>query len=289
MTNWPDPLVRDIARRRSVIVLGSGVSRQANRAPGTPPPPGWKDLLIDANKSVPGGAKPHITEAINNGDYLHACEWLKVAYDSQWHDFIRSRLAKPKYSPADVHRKISEIDSRIVFSLNFDDIFERAAKDFYEGNCYVKQYYSNDVEEFLRGSGRYIVKIHGSLDELTRTIFTQGEYSSARISEAKFYNAFDSALLSHTFLFIGAGYNDPDINLILENQNFMYQSAHPHYFLAPTGLHEDRKRSLRMNRNLEVVEYDPADSEHSGFGAAIVELLDRVEGERENLQSTMDW
>lgn len=288
MVDWPDDLVRDIARRRCVIVVGSGVSLQARGAKGEIPPT-WNSFLTDCNASAKGGPYPHITKAITDGDLLHACEWLQRAYDTGWTAKLRSAFSTPRYTPTDVHRSICLLDSRIIFSLNFDDILDRAIQDVYAGTCVKKSYNDTDVSEFLRGTERYLVKVHGSLDTPNKIIFTQKQYAQARISAAPFYNAFDSALMTHTFLFMGTGYRDPDINLVLENQNFIYNESHPHFFLTSSGMHEDLKKSLRTNRNLKVIEYDNIDNNHSGFGIALNDLIHEVEAHREILSKTLEW
>lgn len=288
MVMWPDPLVRDIARRRCVLVIGSGVSRQARGRSGEIPPT-WDGFLRACNQTTPAGVRGHIEAAIQEGDLLHACEWIQRAYDYNWVARLRAAFSGPGYLPSPVHRLICRLDTRIIFSLNFDDIIDRVVQDVYSGTCIKKSYFDNDVAEFLRGTSRYLVKVHGSLDTPTRIIFTQKQYASARISAAGFYNAFDSALMTHTFLFLGAGYRDPDINLILENQNFVFNEQHPHYFLAARGMHNDLKLSLRSNRNLEVIEYDPVDDNHSGFQPAIDELLQLVEEQRQVLSLSQEW
>ena len=288
MVNWPKQLVRDIARRRCVIVVGSGVSRQARGAQGEIPPT-WDEFLKDCNNNSKFGPQAHIIDAISNGDLLHACEWLNRQYDYEWTPLLRNKFSAPRFAFNDVHRSICKLDSRMIFSLNFDDIIDRAAQDVYAGTCVKKSYHDSDVSEFLRGTDRYLVKVHGSLDSPNLMIFTQKQYAKARISAGRFYNAFDSALMTHTFLFLGAGYRDPDINLILENQNFTYSESFPHYFLSESGMHEDLKLSLRANRNLEVVEYDKLDDTHSGFPIAIDELRGLVDLEREKIASSADW
>lgn len=289
MTQWPRDLIRDIARRRSVIVVGSGVSRQATSKDGARRPPTWHEFLIDCNNQLDGGPQEHIAQSISDGDLLNACEWLQRKYQHNWTAKLRASFSSPRFAPTDVHRAIARLDSRIVFSLNFEDILDRALQDVHGGTCVTKRYYDEGVSEFLRGTDRYLVKVHGSLDEVSRLIFTQKQYAEARVKAAAFYNAFDGALLTHTFLFLGAGYRDPDINLVLENQNFTYSEAHPHYFLAASGMHDDLKQSLRSNRNLQVVEYDPIDADHTGFASAIDQLLELVELERITLAETLEW
>lgn len=288
MVEWPNELVRDIARRRCVIVIGSGVSRQARGVNGEIPPT-WEEFLKDCNDSAQQGAQPHIEKAIKDGDLLHACEWLQRLYDYNWVAKLRGAFSSPKYAFGDVHRNICKLDARVIFSLNFDDIIDRATQDIYAGTCVKKLYSDPDISEFLRGTERYLVKVHGSLDSPGTLIFTQKQYASARVSAAAFYNAFDSALMTHTFLFLGAGNRDPDINLILENQNFTYSESYPHYFLAAKGMHNDLKISLRANRNLQVVEYDAIDADHSGFNVAINRLLADVDAYRSDLAKSMEW
>ena len=288
MVDWPDDLIRDIARRRCVIVVGSGVSGQASSNNGEKPPT-WSDFLTKCNEQLADGPLPHISKAILDGDLLHACEWLQARYQHRWTDKLRSAFSAPKFVPTEVHKTIAKLDTRIVFSLNFEDIVDRALQDVHGGTCVTKRYYDDGVSEFLRGTNRYLVKVHGSLDEIEKIIFTQRQYAEARVKAAAFYNAFDSALMTHTFLFLGAGTRDPDINLVLENQNFTYSRSHPHYFLSEKGMHNDMINSLRKNRNLQVVEYTSDLEKFSGFLPAMNKLLELVEEERELLAKSLEW
>lgn len=288
MVDWPNDLVRDIARRRCVLVVGSGVSGQAVGDGGVRPPT-WRRFLQNANEDAPNGPHDHVAAALADGDLLHACEWLKKQFDHGWTQYLRDAFTRPRFQPSEVHTSLAKLDARIVFSLNFEDILDRAFTEVYGGTNVVKRYHDDGVAEFLRGTERYLVKVHGTLAEPNKLIFTQREYAEARISAAPFYNAFDSALMTHTFLFVGAGYSDPDVNLILENQNFMFSEIHPHYFLSNTGLHHDLKESLRKNRNLKVIEYDKVDDNYSGFPHAIGQLLELVEAQREQIASTQEW
>lgn len=286
MIDWHQTtLVDDLARRRCVIIIGSGVSRHSSGENGVKPPI-WKDFLIDAAQKCPDQDIEHITDAIKNNDLLHACEWLKKRYDEAWTGHLRKVFQQPKYKPAELHDAIISLDTRIIFSLNFEDIFERAAKD---GQHIVKHYYDGDFSDFLRGDGRYIVKVHGSLNAADKLIFTQRDYARARVKHSAFYEAFDACLMTNTFLFIGAGISDPDVNLILENQNFGFPSTSPHYFLSGSDLNEDLKDSLRKNRNIKVISYDKLDENHSGLVTEIKSLAGLVDDVREDMGQRASW
>ncbi|OAI30175.1 hypothetical protein A1351_09755 [Methylosinus sp. R-45379] len=86
------------------------------------------------------------------------------------------------FASADVHQEILKLDSRIVFSLNFDDIYERHVNGIHRGSYIIKNYSDPDAAEFLRGDGRYIIKVHGNLNSPEHLIFTQKDYSRARVS-----------------------------------------------------------------------------------------------------------
>jgi hypothetical protein len=289
MIEWPDSLVKDLARRRAILVIGSGISRHSTGEGGVRPPT-WSAFLTKAMLDCPekGNLEP-IDKAIKSGDYLHACEWLKKRFDESWVPYLRRTFSQPAFPPAEIHQEILNLDSRIVFSLNFDDIYERHVNSIHRGSYIMKNYSDPDVAEFLRGDGHYIIKVHGNLNSPENLIFTQKDYSRARVRHSSFYQAFDAALLTHTFVFIGSGYSDPDVNLLLENQNFGFPSQLPHYILVGGDYGSDRKLSLRENRNVKVLEYDPNDDFHSGLVAEIRTLNELVEAERFEMAKAVSW
>lgn len=289
---WPDPLVRDIARRRAVIVIGSGVSRHALSLDGKSRPPVWRSFLCDAAEAIGRSTETeHIFKAIEDGDLLHACEWLKDRYDETWPTYLRSRFSDPRYQPGRLHELLALLDARIVFSLNFDDIYETKSREVNETSQFVKNYHDSDICEFLRGDARYVVKVHGNLSSPDKLIFTQEEYSRARIKNSLFYSAFDAALMTHTFVFFGCGYGDPDLNLLLENQAFraLPGSVSPHYFVTSTEMPQALNNSLRKNRNLKTLCYDKVDGDHIGLVHAVEKLYEEVTEFRSSLIENNNW
>ena len=178
MIEWPANLVRDIARRRTVIVIGSGVSRHSVGRDGVTRPPIWEAFLKRALADCPNkNDLAELDAAMAYKDFLHVCEWLKARYDEHWVIYLRKIFSLPAFAPSELHEQILRLDGRIVFSLNFDDIYERHANNITHGSYIIKNYYDDDASEFLRGDGRYIIKVHGSLNAPQKLIFTQnGNY-----------------------------------------------------------------------------------------------------------------
>jgi hypothetical protein len=60
--SWPPALVQTIARRRTVVLIGSGVSANAKTDSGGHPPT-WGEFLLNSYKKL-GRRIPHISGAL---------------------------------------------------------------------------------------------------------------------------------------------------------------------------------------------------------------------------------
>ena len=226
---------------------------------------------------------------MNEGPEGLRSEWIKKRKDEEWTEYLRNIFLRPGYAPSKCHKIILRLDSRIVFTLNFDDIYERTANEAQPGSHIVKSYHDSDIPEFLRKDGRFIVKVHGSLNTPSKMIFTQEEYARSRTKNAAFYACFEASLLTHSFFFIGVGHNDPDLSLLLENQTFLIDGGQPHYYLTSNDTNPDLIGSLRSNRNLKTIKYDKIDRSYSGLELTLDDLLNKVEAARQKLIETTNW
>lgn len=280
-TVWPNTLVDDLCERRAIIVVGAGVSKHSVSSVGNErSPPLWEEFLETAVRRYNITSR-HIKRAIKVGDYLNACEWIRTKIDEDWIQFLRDEFVLPSYLPNSIHDKIFRLDQRITFSLNFDSIYETFVVGETLGRTLVKQYHDDDVFKFLRDSSYYIVKLHGSIDSPDLLIFSESDYAKARVKNTLFYEVLDASILSHTFIFIGCGLRDPNIALLLQTQKFSFPQAQPHYILTGSKINEDLERSLRRNRNLKCIKYDPANN-HTKLGELLDDLLREVEARRAN-------
>lgn len=198
---WPSGLVEAIARRRAVILIGSGVSANATTVAGDSPPT-WGQFLLKAYDAL-NRRVPHIKKAIERYAYLEACEYLKAEYNVRWVDMVKGAFGVPQYKPGEIHKAIFDLDCRIIASLNFDKIFENYAISASEDTVVIKYYYDDDIRQIVAGTDRYIVKPHGTIDSASRLIFTLAEYANARVRYSQFYELMNALLHTHTFFCIG--------------------------------------------------------------------------------------
>lgn len=258
MINWPDSLINDLAEGRCVVFLGSGVSSNAKNAFGQRPKT-WRALLETANDGIVDVAKKRvIRKCLERYDYLMACELVKRAMgDDAFSDFLCAEFQSPRFEAADVHKDIFGLDAPVVITPNFDKIYDTYVATEAGGTIPILNYYSDDIIDNIRSGKPIVLKIHGTIDERRKLIFSKKDYAKARNEHANFYRLLESLILTKTFLFLGAGLNDPDIQLLLENYSFQYGHARKHYFVIHEKEYSDDELLVyEETLNLKFIKYD---------------------------------
>lgn len=227
---WSSQLINCIARNRCVLFLGAGLSMNSKDDNGIHPKD-WKGFLLSGLEKIENN-KSIIRKEIDKGDYLLACELLKKSLgDNDFIELLKDEFERPHFHEAEIHKDIFKLNQRIVITPNFDKIYDSYATHESQGTVHVKKYDEEvDIADGLRRHDMLVIKMHGTIDAPKKVIFTQKDYAIARTNNAKFYKIVEALLMTHTFIFIGAGINDPDVRLLLENYSTMFHTAMPHYF-----------------------------------------------------------
>jgi len=287
MITWDSDLVSDIARRRCVLFLGAGVSRSSVNAQGKSPKT-WEAFLNDCANGIHPNA--HILKLIRRGDFLTACEVAKMQLGrDRFTQKLKDEFLTPQYRHAAIHEHIFKIDSRIVATPNFDKIYESYANHLAHASIVVKHHYDPDVADAIRDDGHIILKIHGSIDSPNRMIFTRSEYAKARNEHRQFYHLLDALALTHTFMFLGCGVNDPDIKLLLEDAFFRHPTSRRHVMVLPKKeIHPEVLKVVENTMNLKILEYSPTNN-HKDLTDSLSTLVTQVENRRDDLRKSGNW
>ncbi|PHM73574.1 SIR2 family protein [Xenorhabdus kozodoii] len=121
-------------------------------------------------------------------------------------------------------------------------------------------------------------------------IFSRSDYAKARSKNRDFYELINALSLTHTFLFIGCGVNDPDIKLLLEDSFFKHDATKPHFMISSDkSIHKDMIKLIEDTLNLTILHYKSSKGDHSELTNSLFELVSLVEEERINLKETMNW
>ena len=290
MIDWPTSLVEDIARRKCVIFLGAGVSKNSTNAAGNHPKT-WREFLEAGLLSVHDKSdKKVIKKNIDNNDYLMACELLKRSMGrDEFVRLLRAEFQTPRFEPAEIHKDIFLLDSRIVITPNFDKIYDTYATSESQGTTNIKYYYDTDIADHIRQNERLILKIHGCISTPDKSIFSKLDYANARSQYEFFYEILAALILTHTFVFIGAGINDPDIRLLFEDYYFKYKIAKKHQFIIPKkSISEQEIKVYEECMNLNMIQYDFKNN-HRELLESIHELVRLVDEKRHELVSMGTW
>lgn len=282
---WPTALIHAVARRRAVVLIGSGVSANAETVTGLHPPT-WGEFLLKAYKDL-GRRIPHIRSALARYNYLEACEFLRGEYNERWTEVIRDCFVTPQYRASKIHEAIFNLDCSIVVSLNFDKIYETYAISVSENTVVVKNYYDDDVRQIVSGIDRYVIKPHGTVDSISKMIFTVDDYAKARVEFSKFYELMTALLHTHTFLCIGCGLSDPDMKLIFEDYRYKYSES-PHYITLPSPVSSAEMALLQRTRGLNVIKYSSKDR-HKELTSGLMDLGTAVSNKRDEIATLQSW
>lgn len=284
MIEWDDGLVAALARRRCVIVIGSGVSANSVAEDGSRPRT-WGAFLEYLYKGL-GKQVNHISRSLKEVRYLEACSYLKKELGAAWKTKIEDEYKKA-YKAAKIHEHIFDLDSRIVASLNFDKIYDTYAIKASDGTVTVKNYDNAELRSAIDGSNRCVIKLHGSIDTTTTLIFTLEDYARARTKHADFYEVLTSLLHTHTFLFLGCGLSDPDLQILFEDYHHKYDVA-PHFMTAPSPVSDAQIELVRDTRGINIFKYSANDG-HAALTNSLGELVKKVNAKRDLIAETRDW
>lgn len=289
MIAWNDELISVIARRRCVIVIGAGVSKNSVNKDGKRPAT-WEEFLRECTKEV--GDDECVLSLLERKDYLTACEVIKNKLSEDiFINKVQQEYQRAGYMPAEIHKNVYNLDASIVISPNFDHIYDNYAASVSAGSVVVKDHTSEDIANYLLGGDvRLILKTHGSANNPRRLIFTRKDYAEARTKYVLFYEIVKSLALTHTFLFLGCGLDDPDIRMMFEDIQFAHGRIPFHYMTIPKGeVHADVLSIASNSMRVKFLEYSPKDG-HVELTDSLSELVVKVEEYRDDqLRETLKW
>jgi len=277
MINWPNALVTEVARRRCILFLGAGVASSAKTEAGVSPLT-WKDFLKEAANLVPEKHE-EIHSLIDQNKLLLALQAIRDEADAGDYQALLDRsFNNAAFIPSDLHKTIFNLDSRIVITTNFDKIYEKHCLTASTEGFKVIPYYSASLGDEIRSDTRLIIKAHGSIDDISKMIFTKAEYHLAKEEHSSFYAILKALLLTNTCIFIGCSMDDPDVLLILEEVRITANPKRPHYALLKEGSHSPFvKNDLASAYNIRTLEYGP---DHINLIDDLANLLSLVESMR---------
>lgn len=282
VVDWPQPLVERIAGNHWVLFLGSGVSATCANDAGQRPP-SWTDLLTELCALISSDALREIgQDLIDRGQLLPAADHIRYALNDEHNidgylQAVRAAVDGPlgdKYNPSALFDVLLSLDPRVVFTTNYDKLFEIASRNGFATHTFDSSGLSHD----LRRGMPVLVKLHGSTDSINEIVLTRTDYARIMQGRHQVFDALAALSLTSTILFVGYSLDDPDIQLVLQAVGRPGMSPEAHFMLAPEPASPARIPVFRESFGVSVLAYPAGD--HTQAGAALEELSTLVQFER---------
>lgn len=258
MSKFNSDLIDDLARQRVVIFAGAGVSSSA-LTPSGASIKGWDAFLQGMLKHVNSLLALQVKNLLDKKDYLLACELLQRNLQDSWENHVTAEFGQMA-QPSRLHEALIGLDQRLILTTNFDKLIESCWISKIGNSTHLPIVVSGIKETAFKilkdHSRKYLVKIHGTVDQPETLIFSRSEYIRMAFGNSLYSSFLEILLLTYTFLFVGFSMEDPAITSLMEMYALRYPNTRPHYIISPSGLEENIKSLYRTLRRLAIIEYD---------------------------------
>jgi len=280
----PQELIDSIKENKCVLFVGAGLSSKVERANGKTLP-NWegllKELLDYSVENMPYNSLSiaDLEEMIGKGNYLMAAQELQLGVEkNEFNKFFKETFRDPKVSPSAAHKLLPQIPFRSIMTSNYDNLIEGAYSLAHNGRIPIT-FTQEDLAKIaspLRQDDFYIFKIHGNIDRPETIVLGSRDYQKLffRLPE---YRQFIETLFSvYTFLFIGFGASDPDLDNVLDRLSSLFErTIDKHFILLPKNkFNLTEKKRLVLDKRIAVIEYEP-DDKHTQVDFFLQDIANR--------------
>lgn len=241
-----------------VIFVGAGVSANSNI-------PSWKNLVREIAEEI---KYCRCTSCASRGSESCIPEKCSSKYDFTSEELIRIPEYFFQMDNSEEHKHYFETIKRIlqadqqsnpideeillilphhIITTNFDHLLENTSsinKTFYTVVSDDKSLISNSNE-------KYIIKMHGDIDTPQSIVLKESDYLNYEQEHPLISTFIRSLLINHTFLFVGYGLNDYNLNLIISWINYfrsVHKANNPPYSFLVTDKETSRFEADRLEQ-----------------------------------------
>ena len=226
------------------------------------------DLIVDGDSAATA------RRLIANHEYLAAADHVRyvLAEESnlaRYWQAIRAAVDGPnddRFEPSSLFQALLDLEPKIVFTTNYDKLFEVASRSGFASHSYT----SEDLGHDLRLGEPVLVKLHGSTDQIKDIILTRTDYAQLMRRGREVFDALRALSLTSTILFVGYTLDDPDVQLVLQAVGRTGMSPEAHFMLSPEPDSAARIPVFKDSYGVSVLTYAAGD--HAQVETAIREL-----------------
>ena len=237
MITIPHGLKEAIEADDLVLFIGAGLSWNLKNTENEPLE-GWdkmvKSILSHLNeKGYITDEEKQSCDKPNPIDTLQELENRRISR-REVGEFVKHYFTLKEENDLSFHQKLFSLSTKII-TTNYDRAFEKAVPKLQE----IKAYKTKDYElNRLKKDSVFLFKLHGCIEHIDSMVLFPSDYdklykSEGREAEHTLY-ALRNLIFNKTFLFIGTGLGDPQINGIfkeIKRTQGIYNQEH--YIIIP--------------------------------------------------------
>lgn len=204
-------LVERFAHGNGTVFVGAGISLGSRL-------PSWSELMSHLRTDLG-------TEISASTDYLHIAELFETKHSrSVLVQYLKERLGDVRFQLTKTHELIVGLPVQRIYTTNFDTLLEQASQK--------KQINRNVIFNashvgFSDTSTLSIVKLHGDLGDPNSIVISARDFYSYFAKNPAVADLLKVELQTHTVLFLGYSFSDPNLGMILGNSAVQSGSSRP--------------------------------------------------------------
>ena len=256
MIEIPPGLREAIKADELVLFVGAGLSWNFKNK-NNETLEGWSKMASSITSHLK--EKHRITEDVKQScDKKEPIDALKEIEDSGVNkrivgEFVKDYFTLGEGNDYSLHQNLFELSTKII-TTNYDRAFEMAVPRLQE----IKAYRGKNYElNRLKKDSVFLFKLHGCIENVDSMVLFPSDYeklynSKGRDAEHALY-ALRNHIFNKTFLFIGTGLSDPQINSFFEEIKRIQQIYNQeHYIITPDPL----EKSLDFLTRIPIPSYE---------------------------------
>ncbi len=166
--------------------------------------PGWTKFLFELCEES-DISEADLNKLLSNGEYELAAEKIHDDLASeQFNELLENEFSADKEILGPVNYLPELFPKSFVLTTNFDTVLERVYNQNKKGFDDLKSGKSlNECAKHIVDGSRYLVKLHGTCNQVMDRVLTFSEYESSYSEDDSLYKFFKRAMISKSILFIG--------------------------------------------------------------------------------------
>lgn len=259
----PGELVESFARGGGVIFVGAGLSMAAGY-------PGWATLVdplrAEVEECPPNASYPDIAQFF---------EWMSGR--GFLIQRLRQELERPQVEPTDIHRLLMQLPVGRIYTTNFDDLIELTAREL---NLKLDVVVNGADLSLLQPDRLHLVKVHGDLAQPDSVTITADDYELFSTRKPGLANILKMDLQTRVVLFMGYGFNDENLKLILAQARHQGGNTPRNRFALVVDPSPSILMMMRNKGLIPVVASSEAQDKTAAVERWLAEFIERIRNAR---------